>query len=121
MTDIVTERRKSQDQPPVPKRIAGRKEFLRLFREVCFSRDYVENPASKIHYPETMLKSGVRGAWIDQICKSQLVNVAEPLIRHRIDYGTFMAVQPDERMDRISNFVDLQRSPRHDSLDCIDI
>ena len=63
----------------------------------------------QLHNSEAVFKSFVGRSRIDKVGHRQLVNVAKPLDRARVENPPFIAVQSDEDVDRVSNFVVLLR------------
>ena len=79
---------------------------------MCNDREYA---IGKLHDPKRVLESLVRGPRIHKIGKCQLVNVAQPLEWRRIENPTLVAIQTDEYVNRVPDFVNISRHcPNHD-------
>ena len=76
---------------------------------VWFGRNDVEYPSRQFHNAEAVFKSFVGRSRIDKVGHRQLVNVAKPLDRARVENPPFIAVQSDEDVNGVSDFVVLLR------------
>ena len=76
---------------------------------VWFGRNDVEYPSRQFHNAEAMFETFVRRSRIDKVGHRQLVNVAKPLDHSRVQNPPFIAIQSDEDVNGVSNFVVLLR------------
>ena len=73
--------------------------------QVVAMRYDIEYATREFHYAEGVLKSLVCRPGIYKIRQGELMNIAQPLEGTRIENLTLVAVQPNERMDGISNLM----------------
>jgi hypothetical protein len=92
----------------VPARVAacGRDDIADLVGDLVRTRDDVVDAAGEVHDSERVLEPLVRRAGIDKVREGELVDVAEPLERRRVDHCLLVVVVVDEDVDRVANFVD---------------
>lgn len=78
-----------------------------IIRYIVRISDNIKDSTREFHDSKRMLESLVCRAGIGKIGGCQLVDVPESLKRAGIENSTFVAVQTDENMDRISNLMNV--------------
>ena len=77
--------------------------------EVLVAHDDVVHPPRQLHHAERVLEASVGAAGVDQVRERQLVDVAQPLERARVDDSQLVGIGLDEDMDGVANFIELFR------------
>ena len=112
MAYVMTKRRDSQYSPPVASAIVAgeRPQYSSdLVCQVVWLRDDVKDSSGELHHAEGVLESLMRRARVDEVSKRQLMDVAQALKRAGIQDSAFVAVQTDEHVNRVADFVNVLR------------
>ena len=81
--------------------------MLDFIRDIVWISDNIKDPSGEFHNAKRMLKPLMCCARINKISHCQLVNMTQSLERTGIKNSTFVAVQTNEHMDWVSNFVSI--------------
>lgn len=108
VADVVAEGRHPNDSSPVLM-IEGallRNDIAnRVGSNVLRVGDRVVDTAGKFHDTERVLESTVRCPGVDEIRQSQLVDVPQSLDWRRIHHFAFVGIKPNERVNRVADFM----------------
>ena len=77
--------------------------------DVIIGRNDIEHPSCEFHNSEAVFEAFVGCSRIDKVGHRQLVNVAKPLDHGRVQNQPFIAIQSDEDVNGVSDFVVLLR------------
>jgi hypothetical protein len=109
VTEVVTQRRHSDRRAPVvadPPLVMDLREHIPDRRmDVLAVCDDIEDPSGQLHHTQRVLKAAMGSPRIDQISQGKLVHVPQSLHGRRVEYCALIAVEADERVNRITDLV----------------